>query len=196
MHVVPSRTEMTAPLAVTRLPAVSMCRVSKTTYLGDMLDQGELQAVRRRTSALFNDTVDGWYEFQHPHRDRSWLLLNGLAHALNGEEAAYFSAIIHDAEAGDIEVVAYATEHLTYFRGALGASDPCFRIVPRSSLSVLEVPSAPQVITAPGLGYFSSSSYQVSYGDDLSFSLPLSARSGGTPGLDEFARSLWKDLVK
>ncbi|MGR6899766.1 hypothetical protein [Glutamicibacter sp. BSL13] len=149
----------------------------------------------KEIASNFHQGIDDWYAFQQSDLDRTWKILNSFAHALNGETVEYFSGRIHDAVAGDIEIAAYTTRFLIYFRGVPGEHGPSYHVIPRASLTGLQIISAPTMITSHTMGLDPQPAYQVTYADQTNFALPLVAQRRNDD-LNAFAPTLWEDLIK
>ena len=159
------------------------------------MEHTEKVELSRTVVSKLSAGIYDWHNYQRDREAAVWSLCNSLAHSLAGGKIEFLTGHVHSLDTGEIEIAAYTAHFLVYWRGVPGPDGPVYRILPRRSLSVLEVHSAPMVLPAPSMHYNSTGSYGVEYGDSLRFSLPLASRERDYDGLDAFAPSLWKDLA-
>lgn len=147
--------------------------------------------------SVLEKNIYDWGRYQFAQTDTAWRIMNSLAFSLNGGEIEFLAGHIHSFDTGEIEIAAFTSGHLVYYRGNPDREGPSFKILARSDISELIVHSAPIVIPLPKRRPLASSgSYGVTYGRDVRFTLPLGLRDMNPEGLKQFFPSLMEDLLK
>ena len=161
-----------------------------------MVDGRLAEELGSTVMSKLSDGVEGWSSYHQANREAAWFVCNSLAYSLAGEEIRFLSGQVYSQGQGEIEIAAYTATHLIYCKGVPGARGPAYRIIPRTRLSLLEVHSAPAVISVRSMEQQGSmASCAVEYGDSTKFTLPCAPETYRSD-IDDFVLSLQADLSK
>lgn len=158
------------------------------------MSNSEKQELGAFIGQAFRDSTPGWHEFMNKADEETrWSIANSFTYALNGEVLELLTGRITNPSTAEMEFAGFTKNHVIYFKGQVGFPGPTWQVIQRSSLELLEVVSAPDVLPLPSMRFeVRTAKFKLSYGNAVQFDFPMDspAREIG----DEFIRSLWADL--